>query len=64
MERVDFMCGLDTQSKAKNDLSARSHGASVTAIGLTIMGVTDTCYTKWVQDPFLTQFAVAVAPCE
>ena len=31
--------------------SARSHGASATAIGSMIMGVTDTCRTKWVQDP-------------
>ena len=31
--------------------SARSHGASATAIGSTIMGVADTCRTKWVQDP-------------
>ena len=31
--------------------SARSHGAFATAIGSTIMGVTDTCRTKWVQDP-------------
>ena len=32
-------------------VSARSHEASATAIGSTIMGVTDTCRTKWVQDP-------------
>ena len=31
-------------------LSARSHGASATATATTIMGVSDTCHTKWVQD--------------
>ena len=33
------------------ELSARSHGASATAIRSTIMGVADACHTKWVQDP-------------
>ena len=32
-------------------VSAHSHGASATAIGSTILDVTDTFRTKWVQDP-------------
>ena len=32
-------------------LQGRSHGASATGLGSTILGVADTCCTKWVQDP-------------
>ena len=60
MERVYFMCGLETQPKAKNYLTARLHGTSAT--GTTIMGVTDTYCTKWVQDP-LTAIGSANIHC-
>ena len=48
------------------DISACSHRASVTAIGSMIMGVADTCCTKWVQDPLIVTGSVtstvAVSP--
>ena len=37
-------------------LSARSHGATATGIGSTIMGAGDTCSTKWVQDPLTSDW--------
>ena len=41
-------------------LSARSHGMSATEMGSTMVGVADTCHTKWVQDPLTATGSVNI----
>ena len=46
---------------AKLLISARSHGASATAIRSTIISIADTYRTEWVQNPLTVTGSVAVS---
>ena len=56
------LVGYSSSIERLSSVGARSHGASVAATGSMIMGVADTCHTKWVQDP-LTKTVSANIHC-